>query len=555
MPSPRELAPAMQASPLEIPRDRGAARDHALERAAVANLLVHLLAMGTMGLWLARFLPGGGVSDAERVARIAAQPWAFRAGWWPWHLCALINLAFAVALLRTPWVSRGAAWLAAGLACVAVIPDQGGQWWWITAGVELARRAHESGDLREYLSREAVAMRHLSGTAALFWTVSWWAAARAWSAGGVASRTSRALEGLAWPLMLLAGVSPWIPAPWRPPASVIAAINAGGFLAFSAWLALACELLLRRRRPDARSGRMAPWRHPSPAGWARGLDAVANSRLLGMLLELLPEFEMRSDIEQVVYVNHVVPAELLAPLVPEGLALDRLGPDGRWALFTHLTFRHGSFGWAFLGPLRARVAPSPVQSNWRIHVRDPRTNTAGIHFVTNAVDSTLAALGARMTTEAMPMHVLARAEFSSGPTGTRVTLDPGGGSAPDASLSLSDAPREPLEGAFAQCWSSWDDFLAYCVPQERAMDSQVLKGRVSRQEISLGIEPERCVPLHGEVRSRAAEVITRGAPSLCFRAPAARFRFLVEQFDPLPSRGDSHPVHTPRNALSADARR
>jgi hypothetical protein len=525
----------MSPTPDEPPsRDATAARDTALERATVANLLIHLLAMGTMGLWLARFLPGGGVPDAARIAQIAEHPWAFRVGWWPWHLCAAINLAFVLALVRTPWVRRGTAWIAALIACVAVIPDQGGQLWWVTTGVELAQRAHAAGDLREYLSREGVAMRHISGTAAFFWTVSWWSAARALAAGGVASRGSRALEVPSWGLMLLASASPWLPDAWRPPSSVIAALNAVGFLAFSAWLALACELLLRRRRPYAPSGRSARWRHPSPSIAARALDAVANSRLMGALMEPLPQFEMRSDIEQVVYVNHLVPAERLAPLVPEGLVLDRLGPEGQWGLFTHLTFRHGAFGWAFLGPLRALLAPSPVQSNWRIHVRDPRTNVAGIHFVTNAMESTLAALGARLTTEGMPMHVLSRAEFSVGPEGARVVLDPGDGSAPDASISLSDAPRGPLEGDFARCWPSWDALLAYCVPQERAMDAQVVKGRVSRQEISLGIDPTRCVPLAGTVRSRAAEAIANGAPPLCFRAPAARFRFLLEQYDPLP---------------------
>ena len=66
------------------------------------------------------------------------------------------------------------------------------------------------------------------------------------------------------------------------------------------------------------------------------------------------------------------------------------------------------------------------------------------------------------------------------------------------------------------------------------MASQPLAGRISRQEISLGIDEARCVPLAGEVRSRAAEAIVNGAAPLCFRAPAARFRFMVERYDPLP---------------------
>src|SRR5437762_1672485 len=95
---------------------------------------------------------------------------------------------------------------------------------------------------------------------------------------------------------------------------------------------------------------------------------------------------MESDVTDVVYVSHLVDAGKLEPLVPEGLELDRLGPDGARGLLTFLTFRHGHFGPRLLGPLR-RWLPSPVHTNWRIHVRDPRTGQRGIYFVTNAIDS------------------------------------------------------------------------------------------------------------------------------------------------------------------------
>jgi hypothetical protein len=95
-----------------------------------------------------------------------------------------------------------------------------------------------------------------------------------------------------------------------------------------------------------------------------------------LLLEPLPVPEMRSDITGVVYVNYLVEAARLAPLVPEGLALQRLGPQGRYALLTFLTYRHGHFGFTFLGPLR-RLLPALVQTNWRVHVRDPRTGREG----------------------------------------------------------------------------------------------------------------------------------------------------------------------------------
>jgi len=247
--------------------------------------------------------------------------------------------------------------------------------------------------------------------------------------------------------MGVAVVSPLLPLGLRPGPAFVSAANGLGFLQLQVWLGLVTEEVLFRARPYEATGRLARWRHPGPGLLARLADGLANSRLAGALLEPLPEVEMRSDIRDVVYVNYLVPAATLAPLVPEGLELQRVGPDGKYALFTFLTYQHGHFGFAFLGPLR-RLLPSPVQTNWRVHVRDPRTGHEGITFVTNAISSAAPALGARLLTEGMPMHVLERAEVTRADDGAiTVSLQPGAGSAPDGGgSSLNDfGLPEPLE--------------------------------------------------------------------------------------------------------------
>lgn len=299
------------------------------------------------------------------------------------------------------------------------------------------------------------------------------------------------------------------------------------------WIGFVAEAVLLRRRPIEAYGRLARWRHPS--GLGRALDLLANSRLFGMVLEPFPELTMRSDITDVVYVNYLVPADAVAALVPARLELQRLGPNGKYALFTFLTYRHGHFGFAFLGPLR-RLLPSPIQTNWRIHVRDPRTKHQGIYFLTNAITATVPALAARLTTEGMPMHVLASAELRRDDDGAiAIRLEPGRGSAPDAEIALRPLAEPPaLSGAWAECWPDFRSFLAYCVPQDRAMSSQPLRRRVSRQEIHLGIPLEACTPLAGTVRSRAAERIAGEAAPLCFHVPSVAFTFSVEAHDVSP---------------------
>jgi len=296
------------------------------------------------------------------------------------------------------------------------------------------------------------------------------------------------------------------------------------------------EWRLRKLMPTEAHGRLARWRHPSQNPLARLVDAVASSRVLSAWLEPLPLVAMVSDIEDVVYVSYLVPAERLEPFVPWGLELSRVGEGGRYALFSFLTYRHGHFGFRVMGPLR-RLMPSPLQTNWRIHVHDPRTGVEGIYFVSNAIDATIPALGARLFTEGMPMHVFGRSTFVRDPTTGRVVFEisSGGGTAPDAKGSLLPCDAPTLEGEWRECFETFRGFLEYTVPQNRAMSGQPWHARVTRHEIDLPIDLSKCEPLTGTVESVAVEAIVGGAKPLCFRVAGLHFTFAEELHDPAPS--------------------
>ena len=493
--------------------------------------------MVSMAALLLPFMPGGGtVDDAARVARLAEHPWIFRLGWVPWHLTALSDLILAVALLRAVWVPRAAAVATFLLTCLAIIPDQGSQLRWVTLGVELAKEAARTGDLGPYLAFEGPNFQACAGAAGLLYTFAGvgWSLCLAPATKG--HRAFRALEVVTWLSFTVFSAAPILPAALRFPPKVVAAGNAIDFTLLMVWMGLAIELVLRRARPVTASGLHAPWRHPSRGLFGFLASRIAESRLLRALCRWLPVVAFRSDITDVVYVNYLVPAERLEKLVPQGLELQRLGTGGRFALFTFLTYQHGHFGPRMLGPLR-RLFPSPVHTNWRIHVVDPRTKKAGIHFVTNAIGSIVQALGARLMSEGMPMHLLARGEVRRDEGGAiHVSLEPGSGTAPDAEIDLAPCPApriEELDEAWGDCFPSWPDFLSYCVPQDRAMATQPWQGTVSRQEIDLGIPLDACEPLEGIVRSQAAEAIVGSASPLCFRVARVSFLFTGEELDPL----------------------
>jgi hypothetical protein len=442
-----------------------------------------------------------------------------------------VDLLTGVALWRTAWIPRLPAALVLLFTVLAVVPDQTGEALWGTRGLDLAVRADRSGDLKAYLQFEKQVYREVvvwGGTLYLGMALSWsWC----FAAAGTWSPRLTALSLVAWFTLAVGSAGLLLPEDLRPSPLWVGVSNALGLTLLLFWLAAVAERVLRRARPDEKHGRLAPWRHPS-SGWiGRALELVANSRLLRAYCEWLPPFAFLSDITDVFYVNYLVEAERLEPFVPTGLELQRLGRAGRYALFTHLTYRHGHFGPRLLGPLR-RLLPSPIHSNWRIYVVDPHTDLRGVYFVTNAIASTMHALAARLLSEGMPMHALQSATVQVGADRTcRLLLDPGAGSAPDleAELRTGDAvlPGPP----WTDCFDSYRTFLAYCVTQDRAFSSQPWYGRITRQEIALAISLESCEPLAGDVHSHVAAAYVGDAEALCFRVGRVAFCFEREEYD------------------------
>ncbi|MBX9669949.1 MAG: DUF2071 domain-containing protein [Candidatus Obscuribacterales bacterium] len=221
--------------------------------------------------------------------------------------------------------------------------------------------------------------------------------------------------------------------------------------------------------------------------------------------------------------NYLVNAETVEQLVPPGLTLQKIGPDQRYALFSVLTYSHGNFGPRFFGPLR-KFCPSPVQSNWRIHVTDP-SGAQGIYFVSTAVSDTLLALVARWLSDGVPMHVLGKGAVSINEV-LDLRLEPGRGSAPHLEATLRPSKMPTLSGIWNQAFVDYEHFLAYCVPKDRAMSSQRWYERTTKQEINLNIALSDCMPLEGSVHSRTInELLGEAIAPICLRVPTVNFVF------------------------------
>src|SRR5436190_17704465 len=123
-----------------------------LERALLFTFVIHGVAMASMALLLLPGMPGGGTpDDLARIRYVAAHPWLWRLGWFPWQLTALSDLLIGVGLLRARWIPKVPALLTMIVTIAAVLPDQAGQLCWMTRGLDLA----QSGDATAYLAYES----------------------------------------------------------------------------------------------------------------------------------------------------------------------------------------------------------------------------------------------------------------------------------------------------------------------------------------------------------------------------------------------------------------
>jgi hypothetical protein len=517
-----------------------------LEWALVFTIFAHAVGMVLMLPCLLPGLPGGMNTDiAGRAAWVAGHPWLWRLGWLAWQVTAASDVLLCVALVCARWVPKWAAVAALLVTLAAVVPDQSAQFSWTWRGVELAQEVSSDG-VERYRAYEADVFFKTAGlgaagyiVAACFWT---------WSFAGGARHAGQPwrpglwrLSAVTWIVFGATTCVLFLPSGVRSQPVLVAAVgvgNAAAFVLLMVWFAWVGEGVFRWSRPvlEPMRGGWSVWRHPRHGLGALCAELTANSRLAQAFACALPSLAMKSDIRDVVYINYIVPAERLQPLVERPLVLRRVGLDGAYAVFSILTFRHGHFGPSCFGRLR-RWWPSPVQSNWRIHVANPETGRRGIQFVTTAIASVPHALATRLLAEGVPMHVPESARVAREGDRLEVEIEPGDGSSPDLRASLHegvfDRDGRDLWGAWAECFASWEEAVAYIVPQDRAMCSRWRCGekRVVRQEIDLGIPLASCVPLEGEVRSMSLRGLIGEASTLCFVVRDVAFEFSRQEWD------------------------
>jgi hypothetical protein len=236
------------------------------------------------------------------------------------------------------------------------------------------------------------------------------------------------------------------------------------------------------------------YRHPR-AGWpGRVFAALANcthfASVRQAVMSRLPFLTLHSDVRDVVYVSWLVDAAAAQKLLPPGVVLWQR--DGNTP-FTVLTYRHGHFGPALLGPLR-RMLPSPLQSNWRLYLeRTPAGAPAVpcVYFLKNIMASLPHALGTRLFSDILPTHLADNMTLDVTATQAHCSIAGGDGSAPALDVQAAITAAHGLDADWQALFGSWHDAVAFLACQDAAIAHVPRNGKLVFGEIDLPVDVDQ----------------------------------------------------------------
>lgn len=212
--------------------------------------------------------------------------------------------------------------------------------------------------------------------------------------------------------------------------------------------------------------------HPTAGLIGRMLGGLLNSVRIATLrravMSRLPFLVLESDVVDVVYANWLVDTALATALAPAGARLWDCG--GRTPL-TILTYKHGHFGPRGAKGLR-RLMPSPLQSNWRLYLKEPLLDgpqTPTVAFVHNVMDSVAHVVGSRLFSDALPSHFPASFHYSVGADAAEICIEPGDGSAPGIAVQFERHRDAHLPDPWRPMFKDWHEAVEKLASQEAAV--------------------------------------------------------------------------------------
>jgi len=461
---------------------------YALLISTVCHILGSIAALGVLqpGLDIERPI-------LERAFYVSENPIAWRVGWLTWQLTAASNLFASVTIVlyffdarrrQIPGAGKPLGWAVVALICTvaAVVPEQWGEFALVTEFVDTARQAVSTGDSTIYLQEEIrwITMTTVCGACGYTLMLLAWIACAVSYHGKPRSLWWFWLLGISdFVLFTLSYFACWISCQSARVDGVyedfhyVVLFNAMAFPLLVIWMLALITVLGNRHHAffSERSDQLHQVRWPagqSGAKIARLLHAPGLRDILRSVFGIFKMPVLKSDIRNVLYVNWLVPTPSVSRWLPHSLAADDL--QGM-TVISILTYQHGNFGPALLGPLR-RWLPSPQQSNWRLYLNE-QSAEGSIYFIKVCLDSGLHVFGSRLMSDGLASHRCGEFEYGVDPGGGTLRLTADGGSAPELDLKFNMDPgyKRDLPSSWEACFDDWEAAVVYLTEQNRAVDT------------------------------------------------------------------------------------
>lgn len=494
--------------------------------------------------------PGFDVSHPveARAKYISDHSLWWRSAWLPWQLSALSDVLVSVALIR--WLAtlsnrpqlnaaRRWAYVALGLNVVASVPEQFYEAVLVSSHVRLASDALSDPN---QLERFADEQRRALWVTSVFSAGLYIAMTAAWhiavtkAAGRPSGVKTFGGKALLVTIVFLGSATGFVAAQvWLGVVSDIAIQISGGigFSALVIWSLSAADNASRARSESGESAHFLRWPNE---GTFDHLQGVANSRGVRDLFRIIRFARLRSDIEDVVYLNWLVPTGCVQEILPEPLRCEDL--DGLTAVSV-LTYKHGSIGPRAFGPFR-RLLPSPLQSNWRFYVEPVGSvrSSDAIYFFRTVLSAKLHVMLARLLADGLPAHLPAVFIHGSDGRTIRTEIDAGAGSSPGL---VSEVTRgEITEGdpslppAWKDRFGTWSAAVTYLVDQNRGLqvdpDARVVRESTIEIPIALDIiRPAKITELTVSNLDEPLSEIVKTGTGFAFVVPAVHFEATDER--------------------------
>lgn len=248
-----------------------------------------------------------------------------------------------------------------------------------------------------------------------------------------------------------------------------------------------------------------------------------------VLFRLTTKLKLRSDIENVIYLNWLIPKERIENLLPSNVKIEE---HNGLVLLTVLTYKHGNFAPAILGRLRVFFG-SPYQSNWRLYSSYPwenRDSSEGtVLFIKNILSSFIYTIGSRIMSNVLQSQCAKIFNFKKNDNSYFVDINPGEANFPRLKFECKEESNWNFEDRYSEIFQNRTNLLKAICFQEYALTELPINNWLCRGRIKLEFDENEIKPLNlVSLEGTQFQQWIDGAPFFGFVIPHVKFTSLGE---------------------------